>query len=287
MTIELTQEQHKTLQETRILDTPAEFETMLSAARPEMDRVVREVQAPSQPITTTLVELRDLYLSVREHTPALTAVGYDDKRRGFFRDAIRLLDTARLWFGEGHRTGAYRVRPVVEVVEASRPWRARLAAYANQAFAFEPETAERFADVNSTGTLEEEIADLVELVGLAHAHEDALAAVGMPKAFLEQGEALRSEAEGRDLIGILGLRNQKDAISLRNRILTYAVKLGREVRAAGINGCWEDEEAKRRFEAASFRDALRHLKPRRRGGKEDTSAPETEASANGPISKAS
>ena len=36
-------------------------------------------------------------------------------------------------------------------------------------------------------------------------------------------------------------------------------------RAAGVNACWDIPEAKRRFSAASFRNALRRLRPRRWG----------------------
>lgn len=115
-----------------------------------MDRVVREVQEPSQPTATTLIELRDLSLSVTSYEAKLVAVNYGPARRACFRDAIRLVATADLWLGEGARTGAFRVRPVDEVLQASRPWRARLKAYAAQAFAFEADVADQFADVNST-----------------------------------------------------------------------------------------------------------------------------------------
>ncbi|WP_236643996.1 hypothetical protein [Sorangium cellulosum] len=71
---------------------------------------------------------------------------------------------------------------------------------------------------------------------------------------------------GRDLLGILGLRNREEAMVLRNSIVTYATLLGNEARAAGVNACWDLPEAKRRFSAASFRNALRRLRPRRRGG---------------------
>ncbi|WP_437595298.1 hypothetical protein WMF28_22445 [Sorangium sp. So ce590] len=47
--------------------------------------------------------------------------------------------------------------------------------------------------------------------------------------------------------------------------MTYATLLGYEARAAGVNACWEIPEAKRRFSAASFRNALRRLRPKRRG----------------------
>lgn len=267
MAIQLPADQQNVLEQTRPVDTPEQFELLLQAARPEMGRVVREVMLPNQGITTILTELRDLYLTVIQHTAPLDAVNYGALRRDLFRDSIRLLDTAQLWFGEGNRTGAYRVASVEQVVDASRPWRARLAAYAGQAFVFEPELADLFADVNSTGTLEEEVADLRMLVREAALHRDRLVAVGAAEAFLMQGESLLRTAESRDLLGILGIRNQEEATTLRNTILTYAIQLGREARAAGVNGCFDQPEARRRFEAASFRDALRRLRaPRRRGG---------------------
>jgi hypothetical protein len=278
MSIELSSEQLAALQQTRPVDTPAEFETLLQAARPEMARVVRDIQGPNQPIPTTLVELRDLYLTITQHTTALDGVSYDAGRRTLFRDSIRLVDTANLWFSEGARGGAYKVRTVEEVVLTSRPWRARLKAYADQAFVFEPETAEVFADVNSSGTMSEEVSDLRALTQHLRAHQPALAAVGLTEAFAQEGEGLLREAEARDLLGILGLRNQEEAIMLRNSILTYATQLGREARAAGINACFDQPEARRRFEAASFRTALRRLRPRRPGA----AARDEEAPAEAP-----
>jgi hypothetical protein len=246
-----------------------------------MDRIVREVQEPSQPVATTAIELRDLYLTVSAYEPQLAAVNYGPARRAFFRDGIRLVATVDLWLGEGARTGAFRVRPVEEVIQASRPWRLRLKAYAAQAFAFEADIADQFADVNSTGTLDEEKRDLRALIDLVKQHEGQLAAVGMKSEMIAQGKALLDEASGRDLLGVLGLRNQEEAIVLRNRIVTYATLLGSEARAAGINGCFDDADAKRRFEAASFRNALRRLRPKRRSGAtEDAPAPDAGA-ANG------
>jgi hypothetical protein len=63
---------------------------------------------------------------------------------------------------------------------------------------------------------------------------------------------------------VLGLRNKEEAVFLRNRIITYATLLGAEARAAGINACYDDPDARRRFEATSFRSALRRLRPGKR-----------------------
>ncbi|TKD09735.1 hypothetical protein [Polyangium fumosum] len=274
MPIALTPEQQTILEETRAASNPAEFEALLITAQPETDKIVRESLAPNQPIGVTLTELRDLFLAVTQHAAQLDAHNYAAGRRALFRDAIRLLETAHLWFGEGHRTGAFRVRTVAEVVEASRPWRARLAAYGEHAFAFEPELADVFGDVNTTGTLDEEVDDLRVLLQAAKQHKAELAAVGMSDDFVKLGEGLLREAENRDLLGVLGLRNQEEAMLLRNRILTYAVLLGRQARAAGVNACFDDAEARRRFEAASFREALRRLRPKRRGSKEEPTTPD-------------
>jgi len=277
MTIELSAEQLAVLEQTRAVDTPEQFESLLQAARPEMTRAVREIMGPDQAIGLTLTELRDLYLTTSQHAAALDAVNYGAARRAFFRDAIRLLDTAQLWFGEGSRAGAYRVPSVEQVVSASRPFRARLKAYAGQAFVFEPELAEIFADVNSTGTLQEEIDDLRTLVREAALHQDRLLAVGATEEFLAQGEILLRAAEGRDLLGVLGIRTHEEAVTLRNTLLTYAIQLAREARAAGVNACFDHPEARRRFEAASFRDAVRRLRPRRRSTPADASEAESPA----------
>ncbi|KYF49256.1 hypothetical protein BE04_34915, partial [Sorangium cellulosum] len=232
MGIELSQQQHAVLKETRAVGTPAEFQALLEQARPELDRIVREVMEPSQPISTTLTELRDLYLSVVHYEAPLASKAYGPERRALFRGAIQLLDTANLWFGEGKRTGAYQVRSIEQVLKASRPWRARLKAFADQAFVFERDVAEQFADVNSSGTLDEEISDLAMLLRLARQHQARLTPVGLTEDFVREGSVLLDEVSGRDLLGILGLRNREEAMALRNSIVTYATLLGHEARAA-------------------------------------------------------
>jgi hypothetical protein len=296
MTIELTQEQHEILKQTSRIETPAEFQTLLNTAKARMDTLVKEVQEPNQPVSVTLTELRDLALTVHQHKPELDAKSYTAEQRAALCDAIRLADTSHAWFGEGARTGAYRTRTVLEVVEASRPWRDRLKAFGGHAFVFDQERADQLADVNSTGTLQEEVDDLGALNKLVSQNHDALAAVGMTDAFVEQGKTLYEEANGRDVVGILGLRNREEATQLRNRILTYATLLGREARAAGVNACFDDPAARRRFEAASFKEAMRRLRPRRgrshgggggeekgtaEEGKEKGAAPEKGATGTG------
>ncbi|WP_437293717.1 hypothetical protein [Sorangium sp. So ce426] len=281
MGIELSQEQHAVLKETRAVATPAEFQALLDTARPEMDRIVREVMEPSQPVSTTVTELRDLYLAVVQYEAQLASKAYGPERRALLRGAIQLLDTANLWFGEGKRTGAYQVRPIDQVIKASRPWRARLKAFADQTFAFEPDVAEQLADVNTSGTLTEETSDLAMLLRLAQQHQARLAPVGLTEDFLREGSTLLDEVSGRDLLGILGLRNREEAMVLRNSIVTYATLLGNEARAAGINACWDMPEVKRRFSATSFRSALRRLRPKRRGSVAAANEPATPEPAPG------
>jgi hypothetical protein len=281
MALELSPEQQAVLKDTAPAKDPTEFQALLKAAEPEMNRVVREIMEPSQPIDTTVIELRDLLLTVDAYTMALDAVSYGPERRTLFRDSIRLVATAGLWFSEGARMGAFRTRSVEEVIQASRPWRARLKAFGAQAFVFEPDIAEQFADINSTGTLAEEKEDLRILISLVDQYQAQLMAVGMKPGFANEGKTLLDEASGRDLVAILGLRNREEASALRNRIVTYATMMGREARAAGLNGCFDNPEASRRFEAASFRNALRRLKPRRRGGSQED-APAEEPKGNPP-----
>src|SRR4051794_24704869 len=106
MPIELSPAQMNVLQETREAANPAQFQTLLDQARPEMDRIVREVMESGQAISTTITELRDLYLTVNAYEAPLAAVSYGPPRRALFRDSIRLVATADLWLGEGARTGA-------------------------------------------------------------------------------------------------------------------------------------------------------------------------------------
>jgi hypothetical protein len=264
MNISIEENARVVLQETRRLDTPEQFQTLLDQERSEMDLRVHEPMVPNQPIDTTLVELHDAYALVREHATPLAKVKYGPERQAQLCIAIRLLDTAHVWFGEGKRQGAYRPRSVEATVQASRPWRARINAIAQHALVFEPELAERFAYVNTTGTLDEEKSELAELNDLVKTNRARLAEYGLTDELVAQGKTLAAEADGRDLLGILGLRTQDDALALRDKILSYAVLLGHEAQAAGVNAFFGDEAVRSRFEASSIRNALRRLRPRRR-----------------------
>jgi len=263
MSISIEENARAVLAETRRYDTPEEFNVAYKDQSPEMSRTVRELMEPNEAHSVTITGLRDVVAAAREYSLGLQKVGYDATRFAALCTSVRLLDTAETWFGEGKRDGSFKTRTVEEVVNASRPWRARLAAIAQHAFVFEPEIAEQFADVNSTGTLDEERRDLPLLNGLVAQHDERLRQFGLTDQLIAEGKRLEAEAQGRDLLGVLGLHNYQDAALMRNRILTHAVMLGREARAAGVNAFWNDETIRRRFEASSFRNAIRRLRPRR------------------------
>lgn len=263
MAAKLTDEQLQLLKQTEPVATPTEFNALLAAAKPRMDEIVKEVQEPNQPVGTTLTEARDLLLIVRQHEAELDKVKYDAAKRHGFLQAIQLAATAQRWFGDGQKEGAFRPRPVAEVIAASRPWRGRLSAIGGHAFVFDDTLSTLFADVNTSGTIEEEIEDLKTLNDLVELHDKALRDVGLTDELVQEGKTLYDEASGRDLAGIIGVRNGTEATALRNRILTFATLLAREARAAGVNACHDDALARSRFEAASFRNALRTIRGRR------------------------
>jgi hypothetical protein len=261
------------LQDTARIEVPEDFNKILAGEQAEISRVVREVLEPNQPVDTTLTELRDVYLSALFFETALSQANYEKSRRTSLQSALRLLEASEYWLKEENRTGTYRVRPVAEVVAASRPWRARISAIGEHAFVFDESLAEQFADVNSTGTLDEEKKDLANLNSLIAQHKEILKKYKLTDELINEGLQLSNEAKGRDFFAILGLRDQEEAISLRNKLLTYAVLLGKEARAAGINACFDYEEARRRFEVKTFRNALRRLRPRRQREEQATQHP--------------
>lgn len=287
-----TEEQRQILAETRPVETPDQFQALLTEAEPEFIDIFEtnenEVQGPNQPIEDLLAELRDLYLSAKKYSDALAQKNFGPDRLALFRDSIRLLGTSHLWFGESTREGLYRPKPVEQVIEASRPWREEIKAIANQAFVRNRKLREQFADVNSTRTLEEEKQDLKDLNELIEKHKARLTPFGLTPELIARGQTLQEEAEGRDLIGVLKLRNREEALYLRNKILTYAVFMGEEARAAGINAFLRDPQKRRRFEAHSFRNALKKLQARRKSrSSEEEKAPEEAAAPTPPTEEAS
>ncbi|AKT37188.1 hypothetical protein [Chondromyces crocatus] len=284
MAIELTAAQHAVLEETRAIDTPEAFAALLQHAQPELGALVDEVMGPDQPVDATLIALRQLYRLLSQHADALTAVNYGATARESFRDAIRLVDTAQLWFLEGTRARNHRPLTVKEVVAASRPFRARLRAYAAQAFAYEPATRAVLSSKNRSGTIDEELSALRRLVGAAREHQARLVAVGATEAWIEEGEALLTQAGQRNLLGIVGIRRQDEAHHLRDALLTYAVLRGRHARAAGVNACFDQPALRRSFEEVSLRECLRRTRtrrPRPRKAKENVEAKRSDDAARG------
>ena len=283
MTIELSPQQQQTLQETRRCGTTQEFQELFATAKPEMNRIFLEAetgaQQPNQAIDVTLAELREVYLLTTEYALELKAA-YPAERRALLRDAIRLVETAHSWFQENSRTGAYRSRSIEQIIQASRPWRDRLSKIGKAAFVFKPKIAALFEDVNSSNTLDEEKDDLKVLLGYLKNPEYRLKleSKGLSQTHLDQGEQLLQEAEGRDLLAVLGIKSGQEAIELRNSLLTYSIFLGQEARAEAINAFSNEPLASNRFEAKNFRNAIRRVKSKRRAGTNEED--ETEATAD-------
>jgi hypothetical protein len=268
MAIQLNDAQKVILKELRICETTEEFQGLLAVARPEMERIFTEAelepQQPNQPIDTTLLELQELYILVCEHIERLKAT-YTQERKELFRDAIRLLETAHAWFQDNTRTGAYRARNIEQIIQASRPWREEVRLIGRAAFVFKPKVATLFDDVNSTNTIEEEKEDLKALLGYLKSKEyrPALEKKGLTQTLIDQGEELSQEAEGRDLLAVLGIKSGQEALDLRNNLLSYATMLGQEARADAINTFSKEPTIRSNFEAKSFRNAIRKIKARR------------------------
>ncbi len=234
-----------------------------------------EVLVPAQSLADTLTELKDVILLVLRHAQALQRVGYDQAEQDQLVDAVVTAMTFNELFAGRMRGGGFRTLTVEQVVEASRPWRARLSKAAGQAFFFEPALKAVFENVNTSRTVEEEVSDLRTLLLAARENTQALQRVGYDPAQLHKGERLLADAEGRDNVAILGIRSQSDLKLKRDRHLTLAVNLGRYARAAGLNALQDDPTGTADFERVTFRNALRRL----RGAGRSTSSPQTDENA--------
>lgn len=269
---DLTEEQNKLLQETRATEEVGEFQSLRAGVEGELQKMLAstEAQEPARPVEATVTELRALYLLLCRLRPQST-------ERGLLRDAIRLLDTAQAWFGEGLRSGQYRPRTAREVIEASKPWRQKLRLMGRVAFAYRPDLIAQFSDVNSSQTLEEERRDLKALNTLVKEHEEILTKeANLTAQDISQGKTLLAELEQRDLLGTLGLKNQEEALLLRNRLLTFAVLYGRKAAAKGALEFLEVEEERARFEGFTFGGALRRTQERKKPEEKEDETPKGE-----------
>jgi hypothetical protein len=270
MSNELTPEQTTILQETEPLETISAFKKLQAAIEPECKRMfsTTEIQEPAKQVAVIVTELRALYLQVCLLLSSL-------KERGVLRDAIQLVATAQHWFGEGLRSGVYRPRPIREVIEASRPWRQKLKLMGRAAFTYNTVLVEQFSDVNSSFTLEEERKDLQVLLSLVKIHEQALTEeAGLTPQFTEEGKALLTEVEQRDLLGVMGLRTQEEALTLRNQLITFAVVFARKVAAKGALAVFDNETERKRFETFTFGGALRRIQERKKSEEKDDTTDE-------------
>jgi hypothetical protein len=286
MAIELTEAQMRVLAETAPVATREEFRVLLDEAAPEMIDIfethANEVERPNQPIPMTLTELRDLYLVANDpaYAAALAERRFGPERVALLRGSVRLLATAHLWFGEGNRAGLYRPKTAAETIEASRPWREAIRRFANQAFVRDRKLKDEFADANSSRTIEEEEEDLRSLNALIQKHLPELIEFGLTDELVAKGKELLAAVEQRQLLGVLGIRSFEEALHLRNQLLTYAIFMAEEARAAGENAFVREPQRRRRFEAISFRNAARRFQGgRRRPGDAEDAAPAAPADA--------
>jgi hypothetical protein len=282
MSLLLTEEQTQALQETRIAEDQASFQALLKEAEPELVDIFEtnenEVKTNNEPIPEILIELRDLYFSAKQNQSQLAKNHCGPERIKLFRDAIRLLDTVFTWFGEGSRTGLYRPKTIEQIVEDSRSWRDEIRLISSHAFVRNKALKEQFADVNSTGTLDEESEDLKVLNSLIGAHQKKLTEFGLTEEQLKRGKELQEQAEGRDLLAVLGFRSLDDARYLRNKMVTYAIFMAQEIRIAGEKTFQRDPQKRKLFTLSSFRNTLRSIQAKRgaREEKPTESAPPTE-----------
>jgi hypothetical protein len=160
-------------------------------------------------------------------------------------------------------------------VGASLGWRERLRKSAAVVFFREPKRLAVYQDHNESGTIEEELSDLRTLVGAAEGDLARLSKVGFGDGELGDGRRLLAQADGRDVLAVLGIQNQADLKAKRDKLLTFAVELGRYARACAALAFITDPETARRLQKVSFRNALRRIRPLRPQPKDEPEAPET------------
>lgn len=148
---------------------------------------------------------------------------------------------------------------------ASLAWRDKLRRAAGVVFFLEPARRARYQDHNASGTVEEEISDLRSLVAAATDDIAVLGQAGFGPEDLATGEHLLAEADGRDVLAVLGIRSQSDIKTKRDTYLTLAVTLGRYARACADVAFFADPATNERFRRVSFAKALRRIRPIRPG----------------------
>jgi hypothetical protein len=250
------------------------IQLLTDVVMPLCDSLVQEVLEPMQSLDVTKTELKDLYLLLTDNKEKLAQVSYGEVDLQRFRNAIVAFLTYQGLYSETTSLGEYKARPVEEVVGDSLPWRDKLRTKANQAFFFDAIRNAPYQDHNESGSIEEEVSDLRSLVASARKDKEELKKVDFVAFDIAEGERLLNEAEGRDVLALVGIRSLADLKIKRDRALTLAVLLGRYARLSGISAFWNDPEQRAKFERVSFRNAMRRLKRRR---KSTVAEPQSEA----------
>lgn len=259
--MQFTPEQEALLATLAPVRTVAELQTILARLAPVVPRWVPEIMQPSQPADDTRIELLSLYLEVDAHKDRLAGANHGPDAVARFVDAIVAWRTLEAMLSTGLSLGSYRTRTAEEVVAASLAWRDKLRRAASVVFFLEPIRRARYQDHNASGTVEEEISDLRSLVAAATDDVAVLAQAGFGPEDLATGEHLLAEADGRDVLAVLGIRSQSDIKIKRDIYLTLAVTLGRYARACADVAFFADSATNERFRRVSFAKALRRIRP--------------------------
>ncbi|MEO1272077.1 MAG: hypothetical protein AAFX99_28620 [Myxococcota bacterium] len=271
MALELSAEEKAVLGELDAVESIEELQALRLRLEEVLKSRVSEVMEPAEGLQRIQTEIKDLYLLLYKHREALSAGGYPEQERLLLRDSFAAFQTIQGIFDKRRTMGEFKTRRVEEVVEASKPWREKLRRKAEFAFFFNASRRAAYADHNATGTLEEEIEDLRALTTAVEQDREELVRVGLTEEEIAHGQQLLTEALGRDVLAVVGIRNQAAAKLERDRLLTLTIILARYGRAAGTSAFTDAPEHLALFQRVSFRNALRRIKRTR------TSAPSPES----------
>lgn len=234
--------------------------------------MVAEVGEPKRPVRETALEATDLLIMLDEDKEMLKTVNFGTTQFNLLRDSVVALGTVEKLFSGGLAVGDWRPMSQEQVVQQSLPWRDKLFVKAEHVFFFDPRRQAVYRDRNESRTVEEEISDLYTALDNAKQDAAALASVGFGPEDIAEGERLLAQAEGRDILGLVGIRNQTEMKQLRNRYLTLVVVLAQYARSAGMSAFWNNPEKRAQYARMSFEDALQRLYPARSRPAETTPA---------------
>lgn len=242
------------------LTSVEEFEQLLRVLEEPLNTLVDGGEEPAQRTGTTLTQLEDLFALVVQHGEALAAVNYRDAR--LLANAITAVLTADAVLRRKKDQGVFKVPPRSRRRKEWQPWVDKLLIKAEQAFFYDAPRLQRYQSGTSSRTAQDEARRVVALFEAAVEDGDALAVVGFTAEDMERGRQLAEQARMHDSLGLVGIRNQKAAGQLRNRLLSLAVVLGKHARISGMSAFWNEEEKANAFKRISLRNAVRSVRER-------------------------